>query len=249
MARQSTETTVWTASVAEALALPTAIESLGEGERTHAQRFRLPADRDRFIAARALLRHALSDTVGDVTTGEWRYRDGPNGKPAMAAGLPPVEFNISHSADCVAVGISLVGPIGVDVERLSPGDCSQIVEDVLTIRERDALRRCAVDERSAIFLRLWTAKEACAKAVGLGVALDFRNLEVGIDRVTPVGSDELVGRVEVFDIASTRVGSGGGLYVVSVARVAESAVSNSFRFKVLKSHSAAALAPRSVGLF
>ena len=128
------------------------------------------------------LRHTLSKAVGnEIAPAEWRYRDGPNGKPMLAAGFPAIEFNISHSDGCVAVAVSKDGPVGIDLECVASDLRSEIVEDVLTAAERDGLLQLSAEEKWRRFMRIWTAKEACAKALGLGLGLDFRRMEVAFD--------------------------------------------------------------------
>ncbi len=106
------------------------------------------------MAARALLRHALSRTLdGEIDPAQWRYRAGPNGKPVMAPGMPPLEFNLSHSGDCVAVGIGTSGPVGVDIESATPDGRLEIVTDALSEREREHLSRMPEHRQWATFLQ------------------------------------------------------------------------------------------------
>ena len=50
--------------------------------------------------------------------------------------------------------------------------------DVLTFRELARLKGLNGLARWIEFMRIWTLKEACAKAMGLGVSFDFRRMEV-----------------------------------------------------------------------
>ncbi len=103
------------------------------------------------------------------------------GKPRLTnpvgAGL---HFNVSHSADLVAVAVGSDGPIGIDVERRrSRGGIPQLAEAILTLRERAWwLRQGGGAVRHNSFYDLWSAKEACAKLTGQGLSLPFREVAI-----------------------------------------------------------------------
>lgn len=224
--------TVWSAPAAAALALPGALSWLGPEETARAERLRRAADRDRFLAARALLRHALSRAVeGRVAPAQWRYGAEPNRKPAMASGLPPLEFNLSHTDDCIAVAVSAAGPVGVDVEHLARIEHGDIARRVLSERERARLDRVPSDRRRAAFLRIWTVKEACAKALGLGLSLDFRRLEVALDPVRVHVADGLLAGTRSFDVATRTLERDGRAYALSVATTPEPPRRTRYRFE------------------
>ena len=100
-------------------------------------------------------------------------------------------FNIAHSENLLAVGVwagdGSPGRIGVDIEVLtdklnltdaslgSDGDGS-VPHGCLADAEREHLKSLSPGDRPAAFLRLWTAKEAFVKALGLGVSF-------GLDQV------------------------------------------------------------------
>jgi 4'-phosphopantetheinyl transferase len=194
-------------------------------EMACAETYRQTADRERYLAARTLLRHALSKAAGgQVAPKDWKYREGPFGKPAMAPGLPTLEFNVSHSGSCVAVAISPSEPIGIDIECLAPDRRTGIVYEVLTESERDRLKKRSADEQWTEFVRIWTAKEACAKALGLGLSLDFQTIEVQMDPLRVRLLDRPAGAPAAFDIASTTLSRSGRDYSLSVARIVTGAM-------------------------
>jgi 4'-phosphopantetheinyl transferase len=194
-------------------------------EMACSETYRQQADRERYLAARMLLRHALSKAAGgQVAPEDWTYREGPYGKPMIAAGLPPLEFNVSHSGSCVAVGVSTKEPIGVDIECLDPDRRSGVVYEVLSEAERDRLRRFSADEQWTEFVRIWTAKEACSKALGLGLSLDFQTMEVQVDPLRVRLLDRPASAAAAFDVASTTISRSGRAYSLSVARIVDSAV-------------------------
>jgi phosphopantetheinyl transferase len=217
---QAVTAEVWFASTAEVAQLIDSARSLAAVELAYARSLRQPADRMRFVAGRALLRHALTEAVrGTTPPAAWRYREGPHGKPLMDEGLPQIEFNLSHTADCVAVAVSKAGPVGIDIESTGREDCGDVILDVLTAREQEVLARMEPDRRSVEFIRLWTAKEACAKALGLGVAADFCELDIDLDSPSVSASSRLVGASDRLHIAVATVQRSGAPFCLCVAEM------------------------------
>jgi phosphopantetheine--protein transferase-like protein len=194
--------------------------TLGAVELACAQSWRQLSDRERYIAGRTLLRHALSKAVGGkIAPSDWDYCEGQYGKPMIAAGLPALEFNVSHSGGCVAVAVSMKGPVGIDIECLDPERPPGIVYDVLTDGERDRLKKCPAERQQAEFIRIWTVKEACAKALGLGLSLEFDRMEVWLDPLRVRLLDRIARTPEPFDVASTTITNTGRNYALTVARL------------------------------
>jgi 4'-phosphopantetheinyl transferase len=135
-----------------------------EAVRQRAARFVRDVDRRRYLASHAALHEALGES------GPWVH--GAHGKPARAK--PPPHFNLSRRDGAAAVAVSMTHEVGVDVETLRPiDDARELAALHFTPQERDNV----VDD--AGFLRVWTRKEACMKATGLGLALTPSSFECG----------------------------------------------------------------------
>ena len=120
-----------------------------------------PAGRGRL---RLLLARYLRVTPRNVRLGRE-----PNGKPILLspAGVPPLRFSVSHSKDRVAYALTRAGEVGVDVEHFRPGlDWPGLAERFFAPAEARELRRAGPAAGRASFYRLWTQKEAMAKADG-----------------------------------------------------------------------------------
>lgn len=89
-----------------------------------------------------------------------------------------LDFTLSHCPAVTAIGICRDGRIGVDVESTLPEHWDQLAPDVLTDLELASLAGHLPADRPQAFLRLWTAKEAIAKALGLGLQAEFRGIEL-----------------------------------------------------------------------
>lgn len=226
--------TIWTATVADALALPHASSGLSDSERARAARYRQEADRDRFVAGRALLRHALSQTSDQkLDAGQWQFSIGADGKPEISDGLPGYHINLSHSGDCVAAAVSAAGPIGVDIERALPDSRLEIVPDVLTAREQNMLRFLRGNERWMRFIRIWTIKEACGKALGLGMGIEFTTFEVGLDPLAISVAEGVLPPTTGFSLSEHRVSEGSVPYTIAAATITDRRSTQSHRFVTL----------------
>lgn len=141
----------------------------------------MPADPGR---AGALARSVAGRELARVLLARASHRQGwevvrpANGRPRPwhSAGVSGLTLSISHSGRVVAAAVSAYGPIGIDVETQRPrsnyldlaayafgaAECSRVAHDGL-----------------AGFYRIWTLREAIAKASGdgLGLVID------GTDRV------------------------------------------------------------------
>lgn len=142
-------------------------------DRADTARFRNPDRRRQSLGARALLRAVLSETMG----GDWRLVRDPGGAPRLEGRHAPF-ISLSHSHAMVACAVSMAGRVGVDVERQREDrSLDAISAAVFGPRESAAVRRLG----SAAFYRIWTQREALAKATGIGFPLVVRQLDLTPD--------------------------------------------------------------------
>lgn len=169
---------------------------LSAEELARAARFVFPRDRQRYIAAHAALRQLLVQHLANAgqaggesfcTSEPLTLVAGRFGKPALPAPAR-LHFNLSHSHDVGLVALSEDCELGVDVERVRPmTDAVAMAAAYFTAAEQAALAACepgAVRDRA--FFTCWTRKEACLKALGIGLYLATRGFEVGTLPVTQV---------------------------------------------------------------
>ena len=172
---------------------PASIEHLSAAERERAQRYRFEHLRRRYLASHVALRESLADFCGEAEA-EQQFVEGPFGKPSLVS--ERCAFNMSHSHDVAVIAVAPQGDIGVDVEVLRPvNDALQIAERNFTPAEHRALLASAPAERVLVFMRIWTRKEACLKAVGSGFSIAPDCFEAGaetaprqLDMPTPDGT-------------------------------------------------------------
>lgn len=153
---------------------------LSAAEHTRAQRFVFERDRRRYLAAHCALRERLARHTG-LAPSALRLDAAPDGKPLLLD-RPGCRFNLSHSGDWALVAICADAEVGVDVETLRPvDDALALAATVFTPAERQALAELPRGARDRAFLRGWTRKEACVKAVGAGLRIDPASFHVGLD--------------------------------------------------------------------
>jgi 4'-phosphopantetheinyl transferase len=172
---------------------------LSAAEQEAANRFRVAGRRRRYLLGRLLLRHVLAELL-DAAPAEIGIEAGHNNRPELTGpwadqaerrlGLP-LDFNLSSTPGRIACGVALGARVGVDVEWPRPlDDLHELARTVLAPEEITWME--AQDAPLHAFYRLWTLKEAAAKAHGEGLGLPFPAL-----RLQP---DEAGGLLADFDV-------------------------------------------------
>lgn len=154
---------------------------LSPAERMRMSRFHFERDALHYGRARTALRRLLGAHVGEQPE-SIRFRDGPHGKPHLDLDGRCVPFSVSHSQGRAIVAIGDRLPIGVDIEGIRRDDplaLETLARSVMAPRELEAWLALEEQLRRQSFHALWTAKEACLKAVGCGLVVEPRSLDVG----------------------------------------------------------------------
>ncbi len=153
---------------------------LDDEERLLCQQFRQEKDRLAYVAAHALLRSTLSNTL-KIPPASLIISHDKKGKPFI--NMPEsraVEISLSHTSGMVAVALSETGKVGVDVEAVNQHIIPQDDLSAYGVSNEEAKRLASLaePERSELFFDLWTAREAVAKADGLGLSLPFSLIQI-----------------------------------------------------------------------
>jgi phosphopantetheinyl transferase len=147
------------------------LETLTDADRARSRGLG-PGRRRQFIAGRYLLallmRHCLgsSPVIARTATGMPCIQDSD------------IRCSISHSGGGVAVGFDETGPFGVDLEALRRRRVNVLASTYFHAREAALLDALPEEQRVEAFYRLWTRKEAVAKAHGLGLTASLLAEEV-----------------------------------------------------------------------
>jgi 4'-phosphopantetheinyl transferase len=148
----------------------------------------------------------------------WELLHAVDGKPEVRLyeGAAPISVALSHSHDVAACAISDRGTIGVDVEyrtRRRP------IAAIAAYAFGDAERQAVEAGGSDVFYRIWTLREAYAKASGAGfpLVLDRRDYFPTAPK-DGVWQSKIDGRGWIFS-----AGTLGDDYAIAVALSAEAA--------------------------
>lgn len=151
-------------------------------EQLRGRRFRFDRDRRRYIEAQGTLRVLLGRYAG-IAPEAVAFKTNAYGKPHLAQD-PCLYFNLSHGGSMLLIGVTRVAAIGVDIEAVRPlPDRDQIILGCFASDERVFIAMTPSEHRDAAFFRIWTGKEATAKALGTGLStpLDSFSVIVGLE--------------------------------------------------------------------
>ncbi len=132
--------------------------------------------RGAFLRRRALSRRIVAARLG-VAPQSVEIGHAPSGAPRVLAPSSSLKISVSGRADFCAVAMA-ESPIGVDIE---PSRAIEPPWSLLHPNERNMLETLTGEARADAFSRLWTAKEAYLKALGLGFARDPTKIAIGLD--------------------------------------------------------------------
>ena len=178
------------------------LATLSAAEHERAERFVFARDRRRFLAAHVALRRLLAQRTGTPARAI-RFVEGPFGKPSLVE-RSDCSFNLSHSGEVALVAIAPEAEIGVDVEMLHEvDDGAALAERNFTPTECRQLADLPTDARDRAFLRCWTRKEACLKAIGSGLSIAPETFEAGVGtdaRVVRIATPQGMASIEVHSL-------------------------------------------------
>lgn len=147
-----------------------AAEYANTDDQQLASQYRHPNGRRQRLMVRVLLRAILARHY-PVPTQSWRILRDPLGAPHLAAnGLttPSPFISLSHSGNLVACAISNRARLGIDIEQIRPDrPIAALAGAAFGPTEAAAVDAAGIDA----FYRIWTLREALAKASGGGFGL------------------------------------------------------------------------------
>lgn len=148
-------------------------------ERARAERFALPALRQRYILAHGALRRILSAYLGQPPQ-DLQFTRGPWGKPELSG--YPLRFNLSYAENLMLLAITQHRALGVDLERIRPvPEMEDIAALWFSALERDVWQRLPAEQKLHAFFHAWTRKEAFLKASGRGLSQPLTSFSVALE--------------------------------------------------------------------
>lgn len=158
------------------------LATVPEPEQLRAGRYRQRLDRLRSLTGAWLLRTAVAAVTGerpsdvrlDRTCADCGQQ---HGRPRLPATVG-IEVSVSHAGERVAVALTRLGEVGVDVTfaPLATHFDHELAENILSPRELAVVERS--DSPGADFRQLWVRKEALLKATRHGLRMPMSRIEV-----------------------------------------------------------------------
>jgi 4'-phosphopantetheinyl transferase len=147
-------------------------------EHEQSRRMRVLGQSARYLKSHHGLRCLLADATG-LDPDKLQFQRNAFDKPALRGSIG-VHFNLSHSQRWALIGLRSAGPIGVDIESVTTEGIDQsLAERHLSKNEMAAWRGLPESQQRLAFLRAWTRKEACVKALGTGLSLAPSCIDTG----------------------------------------------------------------------
>jgi 4'-phosphopantetheinyl transferase len=162
---------------------------LSAEEQQRGDRFKFPADRDRYRSSRAILRLLLSHYLS-CPADHIPFHYSPTGKPSLPLSYHPMglQFNLSHAGPMSLYGVMMPNRIGVDLEpQRHVSQLHSIIKTQFSPKIAAQFRQLAPDDALAYFFRLWTVTEAYLKATGQGLA-GLATVNLWENAIAPFGS-------------------------------------------------------------
>ncbi|MGW1253818.1 4'-phosphopantetheinyl transferase family protein [Streptomyces sp. NPDC002513] len=139
-------------------------ELLSDDERGRWRRIVDQEGRDRYAVAHGSVRLILASEL-DVSPDSLTWHRGIQGKPRLVGVADGLHTSLSHS-DGLALLAVAGREVGVDVERIAARWSRKPPVRFFPAAEAAAVAAVPPAERAALFVRLFTRKEACVKAAG-----------------------------------------------------------------------------------
>lgn len=209
------------------------LDVLGEEDRRDAQRLRAGALRAAFLAGRRAQRCILSRYTGQAPQDLQVDRTG-QGKPVLRH-HSDVHFSFSRRGAQALLAVATM-PVGVDLEvHRALWNEGELMAAIGCDAERRRIDALPASQQHAAVMRCWTAKEACVKAAGWGLALDPKSFDVGplvMDAAAPSWTLSLpalkAGEPTSWSVRSIDCASGGWAALAASANASGARVAHKF---------------------
>ena len=182
--------------------------------------FRFEARQKSWLAGRFTAKHLVSQVYAGIPDGKYtpelrtssqiEIRNNDLGAPSAYLNNQPLPgcLSISHSGDWAASAYAPSGSqIGIDLERITPRS-DAFMQDYFTHNEVQKISAMKAEiglageglknnqPAAELVTLIWSAKEAMLKALGIGLRIDTRQVEVraidGVDKTDPGNWNRLV---------------------------------------------------------
>ena len=184
-----TETVYW--HLQPMPALESAVVSLNINEQTVYQAFRFETRQKAWLIGRYAAKTLLSQVLpGSPNLAEIEIKNDQLGAPFAFLKSEPIGgcLSLSHSDDLATAAYAPLGTqIGIDIERVATRT-NAFIRDYFTGQEVSLVDSAENTAHTATLI--WSAKESALKALGLGLRLDTRKVEISSIEYPVQGSSQ-----------------------------------------------------------
>lgn len=178
------------------LLIPQLSTFLNQEELTRARKYHFEKDANRYITCRALLRCILANQTG-IESSKINIELNRNNKPYLASDKN-IHFNLAHSEDYGIIAVSNVD-VGVDLEYCNKNfEFADIMPSVFNPKEIETV--LSNENKSYMFYKFWTRKEAVVKATGKGIT-DFLT-QVQVLNGSQTVPSRILGQIQNLQVSS-----------------------------------------------
>jgi phosphopantetheinyl transferase len=184
IAEQKGRIDVWIANTRTLMNAQSCLKILTEDDWASLARLQDPSARYSAIAAKVLLRLGLSRAVDyRIAPSDWQFGRSASDKPILVNTLTNINFSVSHVDEFVAVAVSPIFNVGIDIESVDRNVSEGVIDEFYHVDEQRSVRGLPPPQRTRELIRLWTLKEAYSKMIGLGHSLDFKMIKFLLDPI------------------------------------------------------------------
>jgi 4'-phosphopantetheinyl transferase len=133
-----------------------------------------------YLIGRVALRLVLSHDFIGRDPKFWSFARTSHSQPYLVGDsrLTQIKFSVSHSDQTLVLGVQEGLGLGLDIEDVRPlADLSSYLKATLATEELQRIESLPEARRLREFYTYWTLKEAYLKGIGLGGAMDMRELQ------------------------------------------------------------------------
>jgi len=153
---------------------------LTKEERQRQQRYLLDTHRHDALITRAFARTVVAKYT-DTPPQDLKFSQGPKGKPELNHPKTAVQFNISHTHNCIVCAVILEQDIGIDIEHTGRKiDIANLAKRNFSATENQQLFALPQKMQRQRFFDYWTVKESYIKACGEGLSVPLNQFSVVI---------------------------------------------------------------------
>lgn len=184
---------IWFFAVTQSSLLPEVRACLSSEEIAHAERLTIDKVKKCYIASYGIRRILLANYLG-VSSDNLIFQTNAHGKPSLdynamiqretsfSADMP-VHFNISHSGEYAVFIFSLDSPVGIDIQQVHSSSYEEmIVKRMFHPDEQMLFSALTQEEKTNLFYRFWTIREAFLKALGYGFSIPSNTFCIEYDK-------------------------------------------------------------------